>query len=181
MSQVILVVGGGRSGKSAYALKLGESLPGPRAFLATCPVVDEEMRERIRRHREARRQALWQTVEEAIDLPGVLGRLRDYPVLLVDCLSLWINNLMYRADSEGRKLTEEAVERLTLDVVSACTDRAGTVLFVSSEVGLGVIPETALGRRYRDLLGRCNQVVADRADHVVFMVCGLPISVKGHA
>jgi adenosylcobinamide kinase / adenosylcobinamide-phosphate guanylyltransferase len=179
MAEIVLVTGGCRSGKSAYAQRLAESLPPTRLFVATCPVTDDEMRRRIDQHRRARRDRGWETVEEQIDLAGVLSRSGQHRVLLVDCLTLWINNLLYHADHEGRPLSEDDVAKQCGDVLDACQAAAGTVIFVTNEVGMGVVPENASARRYRDLVGRANQVVAARADTVTLLACGIPVALKG--
>ena len=102
MAEIVLVTGGCRSGKSAYAQQLAESLPPRRLYVATCPVTDDEMRRRIEEHREARADRGWETVEEQLDLAGVFRRHAEHNVLLVDCVTLWINNLMYHAELTGR-------------------------------------------------------------------------------
>ena len=101
MSKIILITGGSRSGKSAFAQRLAEALPGPRAFVATCPVIDPEMNDRIRRHQEARSLAEWQTFEEPLDLAAACRGAAALPVILVDCLTLWVNNVMYAAAQQG--------------------------------------------------------------------------------
>jgi len=179
MARVILVTGGCRSGKSAHALKLAESLPGRRAFLATCPVADEEMRQRILRHQRARAAANWQTLEEPVRLAEALASAEGVEVVLVDCLTLWVSNLMYQAEQLGREMDEDAVAERSREVLSACHKRDGAVLFVTNEVGLGVVPENALGRRFRDLVGRCNQTIAAGADTVTLVTCGVPLTLKG--
>jgi adenosylcobinamide kinase / adenosylcobinamide-phosphate guanylyltransferase len=166
---ITLILGGARSGKSAYA----ERLIGERGlYLATAEAGDEEMRERIRRHRE-RRGAGWKTIEEPLDLAGALERhaSADRPVL-VDCLTLWLSNLMAAGldiDTETQRLTE----------------RLGTlpcpVVLVSNEVGLGLVPTTPLGRAFRDHAGRLNQRVAAAADRVIFVAAGLPLTLKDSA
>ena len=178
MAQVLLITGGGRSGKSAYALRYAQELPGPRAFVATCPPLDEEMCARIRRHQQERAAGGWTTLEETTDLAGVLAGDQEHQVLLVDCLALWVNNLLYDAETAGRELGEEEVRVLSQSLLEACARRTGTVIFVTNEVGLGLIPDNALARRYRDLLGRCNQVLAAGADIVVLIVSGLPVTLK---
>ena len=174
MSNIILITGGGRSGKSSYAQKIAEGLPGKRAFVATCPRIDEEMDERIRKHQDARRESSWDTIEEPLDLVKAL-RTPGYRVFLVDCLALWVNNLMY----DDRKLTEEEIAGKCSEVLGACVGLDATVIFVTNEVGMGIIPDNADARRYRDLLGRCNQVMAAGTDVAVLMACGLPLSLKG--
>ena len=180
MAHVILVTGGSRSGKSAYAQKLAESLPGTRAFVATAPIIDEEMRERVLRHQQARaRSTGWNTIEEPVELAQALSNARRFDVLLVDCLTLWINNLMYEAEKRSQTIAEEEIEQLCGGLLNACSGRPGTVIFVTNEVGMGIVPENALARRYRDLVGRCNQAIAAGADAVTFVACGIPLHLKG--
>jgi adenosylcobinamide kinase/adenosylcobinamide-phosphate guanylyltransferase len=178
MSRIILVTGGARSGKSAYAQQMAEGLPGPRTYVATCPVTDPEMAGRVRKHRRDRAEHDWQTLEEPLDLPGVLTRTAAYPTVLVDCLTLWINNLMYRAANDGQALTEEAIQHHCRQVVDAARQHPGTVIFVSGEVGLGIVPENREARLFRDLLGRCNQIMAAGANRVTLVACGLPLHLK---
>ena len=158
MARIVLVTGGCRSGKSAYAQCLAESLP-PRAacthgrlFVATCPVTDEEIQDRIQQHRQARRDRGWETVEEQCDLSGVFRRHGQHHVLLVDCITLWINNLMYHAQREGRSLAEADVAEQCRQMLETAETCRGTVIFVTNEVGLGVVPENHQARRYRDLV-----------------------------
>ncbi|MEE4134905.1 MAG: bifunctional adenosylcobinamide kinase/adenosylcobinamide-phosphate guanylyltransferase, partial [Desulforhopalus sp.] len=155
MARITLITGGARSGKSSYALTRGEALPGKRLFIATCPAVDREMGERVRRHREERRGRGWETVEEECDLDKVLaGPGRDFSVLLVDCLTLWVNNLLHAHQTVGgeeftdRHLVEHC--RLCLQAVE---DQPGTLILVTNEVGLGIVPDNPLARQYRDLVG----------------------------
>lgn len=179
MGAIILVTGGSRSGKSAHALRLAESRPGPWTFVATCPAVDEEMAKKIAVHKQERDARTWTTIEEEIDLAGAIGRAGIAGVILVDCLTLWINNLMYRASLAGREVTEEEVAGLTDTVVRAARSAAGTVIFVTNEVGLGIVPPDAPTRLYRNLVGRCGQAIAAASDAAVLVVCGMPITLKG--
>jgi adenosylcobinamide kinase/adenosylcobinamide-phosphate guanylyltransferase len=160
------VLGGARSGKSAYA----ERLIGDRGlYLATAEAGDEEMAERIRLHRR-RRGTGWQTVEEPLDLAGALERhaCADRPVL-VDCLTLWLSNLM-AAERDVETETQRLIHRLgTLPC---------PLVLVSNEVGLGIVPATPLGRAFRDHAGRLNQRVAAAADRVIFVAAGLPLTLK---
>ncbi|MDM7994377.1 MAG: bifunctional adenosylcobinamide kinase/adenosylcobinamide-phosphate guanylyltransferase [Acidobacteriota bacterium] len=181
MGHIILVTGGGRSGKSAYAQKLAEQLPEPRAFLATCPPIDEEMAARIRLHQDARRDRKWHTIEESRSIARAIEEARDYPTLLVDCLTLWINNLLYDAEQASKDLTEHDIARECLRLVAACKAHPGTILVVTNEVGMGITPENRLARLYRDLVGRCNQILAEASTRVVLLVSGQPIEIKNSA
>jgi adenosylcobinamide kinase/adenosylcobinamide-phosphate guanylyltransferase len=180
MAHFTLITGGCRSGKSAYAQQLAESLPGRRAYVATCPVLDEEMRLRIERHQRARSRAQWETIEEPLNLAGALAGNPEYEVVLVDCVTLWVNNLMYLVERNGIQLRERDLTRHCEEVLEAGSKREGTVIFVTNEVGLGIVPDNALARRYRDLAGWCNQRIAAAADTVTLVTCGLPLHLKGH-
>jgi adenosylcobinamide kinase / adenosylcobinamide-phosphate guanylyltransferase len=178
VARIVLVTGGCRSGKSAYAQQMAESLPPARVFVATCPVTDDEMRRRIEQHRLSRRDRGWETVEEQLDLAGVLRRHTEHNVLLVDCVTLWINNLMYQAEQTSRDLTEADVAERCRQMLEAAARCRGTVLFVTNEVGLGVVPENPQARLYRDLTGRANQIIAEQADMVTLVCCGIPLHLK---
>jgi adenosylcobinamide kinase/adenosylcobinamide-phosphate guanylyltransferase len=167
-ARLTLVLGGARSGKSKYAEALITALPPPWVYVATAEALDAEMTERIAVHR-ARRGDDWQTIEAPHDLAGALAAPAGTPVL-VDCLTLWLSNRMLaqaNVDAETDRL-EEALDR-----------RASPLVLVSNEVGSGIVPDNALARRFRDLQGRLNQRMAARADRVVLMVAGLPLTVKG--
>ncbi len=166
---VTLVLGGARSGKSRHAEILVEAQPGACIYLATAEPGDEEMAERIRRHR-ARRGARWETLEEPYDLTGVLRReTRPDGAVLVDCLTLWLSNLLGAARDVGAE---------TQRLVAALPDLAGPVVFVSNEVGLGIVPEGALSRAFVDHAGRLHQSLAGAAHSVLFMAAGLPLALK---
>lgn len=178
MADILLVTGGSRSGKSGYAQKLAEALQGPRAYLATCPILDEEMAERCRKHQEVRSAAAWETLEEERDIADMIRKDRKHSVILVDCLTLWVNNLMYRAEQEGCLMTEEDIANDCRHVLDACGAFSGKVIFVTNEVGMGIVPDNPASRRFRDLAGRCNQIIAAGADKVIFMVSGIPWFLK---
>jgi adenosylcobinamide kinase / adenosylcobinamide-phosphate guanylyltransferase len=171
---VCLVLGGARSGKSTHAEKLATGSlhgapPQPAVYIATAQAGDVEMATRIMAHR-ARRGAGWTTIEEPLKLAEALETAAAHgrPVL-VDCLTLWLSNLM----QAGADLDEAAD-----DVVRALEGYAVPVVFVSNEVGLGIVPDTPLGRAFRDAQGRLNMRMADRADRVVLMAAGLPLIMK---
>lgn len=162
-----LVLGGARSGKSAYAERLLAG--GPALYLATGQPGDAEMAERIRRHRE-RRGPAWATVEEPLELAAALDRhARPERPVLVDCLTLWLSNLLLA----GRDL-----DAARAGLVQALPGLAGPVVLVSNEVGLGIVPDNALARRFRDEAGRLHQEVAAIARRVVFVSAGLPLMLK---
>jgi adenosylcobinamide kinase/adenosylcobinamide-phosphate guanylyltransferase len=165
-----LVLGGARSGKSAFAQRAAETMAvGARPVLiATGQAFDDEMAERIARHRADRGDS-WTTVEAPHDLSSVLGALPADAVAVVDCLTLWLSNLML-ADRDVAAATAEL-----LDVVGACQAR---LWLVSNEVGLGIVPETPLGRRFRDEAGRLHQGLASVVDEVFLIAAGLPLRLK---
>lgn len=179
MAEIILITGGSRSGKSAFAQQMAEQEDGSRLFLATCPVTDGEMEERIQRHIADREQAGWDTVEEQIDITRQLETAGQYRVVLVDCLTLWVNNIMYEAHNNKTPLDEDTISQKTTDLVVAARKHPGRVIFVTNEVGLGIVPGNKDARLYRDLVGRCNQHVAAAADSVYLVSCGIPIQIKG--
>ncbi|MBA4396647.1 MAG: bifunctional adenosylcobinamide kinase/adenosylcobinamide-phosphate guanylyltransferase [Syntrophus sp. (in: bacteria)] len=178
MAKIIFITGGSRSGKSGYGQSLAESRVCKRTYIATCPIVDEEMAARIHKHRQQREASDWQTLEETIDLAGALRGTRESAVRLIDCLTLWINNLLYEAQKQDRDVTEDDIARLCADVLTVCAALPGDVIFIANEVGMGVVPDNPLSRRFRDLSGRCNQIMAAGADRVILMVCGLPLEIK---
>jgi len=186
MGRVILVTGGARSGKSSYCQKLAESLDGDKLFLATALSLDDEIAERISRHKESRTAAGWATVEEPQELAGAIHAAATDSVILVDCLTMWVNNLLGRdpdAVAGGLDLapTEDDMVVRCGQILQACEERRGPTIFVTNDVGLGIVPGDPLSRLYRDLLGRCNQTLAARADAVVLMVAGLPLVLKDSA
>ena len=164
LPRLTLVLGGARSGKSRHGEALVESQPGACVYLATAEARDAEMAARIRAHR-ARRGARWRTVEAPLDLIGELaGAARPDGAVLVDCLTLWLANIM----AAGRDVSAE-----TGTLVEALATLAGPVVLVSNEVGLGIVPDNALARAYMDNAGRMNQAVAATAQRVVAMHVGL--------
>lgn len=178
MAKIVLITGGVRSGKSRHALSLAEVYPGQRLFLATSPVVDDEMRQRIVRHQADRHGLGWCTVEEELRPANVLVGNPEAGVVLLDCLTLWVSNLLFAA-AEPEYYSEAIIAELAGELVVAARNHRGAVIIVTNEVGLGIVPDNPLARRYRDLVGRCNQTIAAAADRVDLVVCGIPLTIKG--
>lgn len=168
--RTILVLGGARSGKSRHAQALAESMATERIFIATGQAFDDEMRERVARH-QADRDASWRTIEAPIALPQAI---RDHgnksAVLLVDCLTLWLSNLL---------LADADLDAAGDDLVSAIGEGSAAMLFVANEVGFGIVPDNALARRFRDAAGRLNQRLAAECDATDLVVAGIPLRLRG--
>jgi adenosylcobinamide kinase/adenosylcobinamide-phosphate guanylyltransferase len=174
-----LITGGARSGKSALAERLAARAGNRITYVATCEPLDDEMRERVRAHRE-RRPRHWVTVEEplAVDQAVLLhGRTSD--AVIVDCLGLWVTNILLRQrpDAEYRGRCDEVLQHV-VNLVDAAARVTGDVLVVSNEVGSGLVPDNLLGRIFRDSLGWANQTVAVAAQRVYLTVAGIPVDVK---
>lgn len=163
-----LLLGGARSGKSAHAEQMATAFPPPWTYIATAQAYDDEMVERIALHR-ARRDDGWETLDAPLDLVGAIEGMPDGTPLLVDCLTLWLSNHL---------LAEHDLERESERLADVLGKPRGPWFVVSNEVGLGIVPDNALARRFRDAAGRLNQKIAARADRVLFMVAGLPMQVK---
>jgi adenosylcobinamide kinase/adenosylcobinamide-phosphate guanylyltransferase len=171
--RLTLILGGARSGKSTRAEALIADLVAktnrsPPIYIATSQVFDDEMAERVALHKQQRGPA-WETVEEPVDLPAVLQRYRDGRPVLVDCLTLWLTNVL---------LAEHDIDGASAALIEALSGCPGPVVCVSNEVGLGIVPDNALARRFRDAAGRLNQQVAAVADRVEFVAAGLPMVLK---
>lgn len=172
----ILILGGARSGKSNHAQRLALEAGGEVLFVATAEPLDEEMRVRIEAHRKAR-PAHWRTIELPYGIgAGIKKNRRGAGVVIIDCLTLLVSNLICHEGS-----VEGAVKRVRREIASLlrCLDSTeASFIIVSNEVGLGLVPENKLGRLYRDLLGEVNRRVAVRADEVLLMVAGIPVKIK---
>lgn len=184
---VIMITGGARSGKSTFAEKYAAQLGTRGIYIATSPVFDEELEERVRRHQQRREESAfsWMTVEEPYELTGILRELRmrsdlweQGTVVLVDCLILWLSNWLVREEEE--ESTEPLMEKIQ-ELEEALRDFPGTLLFVTNEVGYGIVPDYPLGRLFRDLAGVMNQRVAAMCDQVFLVTAGIPIEVKSRA
>ena len=193
--RLVLIIGGARSGKSSFAEQLAASSGQPVAFIATATAGDDEMRERIARHR-ASRPRQWHTLEEPLDLSGAICRASELAdVLLLDCVTLWLGNVLMQASKQhekddkeeevegpslpGRLFDERALKEIeaVLTVVKSLAP-GKTLIVVTDEVGLGVVPAYPLGRLYRDTLGYVNQQLARAADRVYLMVAGIAVDIK---
>lgn len=165
-----VLLGGARSGKSSHAVELGRRHDGPVIFVATAPALDDDMRRRIDRHRRERPD--WPTVEEPHDLVPIVDRADASTLVVVDCITLWVSNLLWRGDSD------DDVEKEARRFAECARRSPARVLAISNEVGLGVHPETELGRRYRDVLGRVNATLVDAATRTLFMVAGRALNLE---
>jgi adenosyl cobinamide kinase/adenosyl cobinamide phosphate guanylyltransferase len=160
-----LLTGGARSGKSSLAVRLAEESGAPVSLVVTGEARDEEMAERIRLHRESR-PAEWTVIEEPVDMERALAEVDPSHTLIVDCLTLWVSNLL-----EAGVVSEEIAGRARR-TAKVCADRAGPTIAITNEVGMGVVPMSALGRRFQDDLGLTNQIWAEAADRTLLMVAG---------
>lgn len=172
MGKIIFILGGVRSGKSSYAIELAKNLKDKTAFIATCVLPDSEMRKRIKVHKKSRPRH-WKVVEEGRDIGSCLANLKnEYETILVDCLGLWISNLL------AENLTDKKIEREIKNFAKFISRLKANIILVSNEVGSGIVPDNLLARRFRDLLGLANQIMAKKADEVIFMQAGIPLIIK---
>jgi adenosylcobinamide kinase/adenosylcobinamide-phosphate guanylyltransferase len=170
--KIYFITGGARSGKSAHAEQLARSFGGRRAYIATAQALDAEMAARIAKHRKDRGDA-WDTYEEPLAVAELLGKLSlRYEVVLLDCLTLWLSNVMAHSDGDGAVLSRSD------ELVKAIREFGGSLIVVSNEVGLGIVPDNPLARKFRDLAGMLNQKVARTADEVYFTAAGIPVKIK---
>lgn len=172
MKELILILGGARSGKSSYAVELAKKLSKRVAFIATATSLDEEMRKRIKTHK-ASRPRRWKLIEEGKDISSSLVKLKGkYEVVLIDCLGLLVSNLL--TDNLEDKEILIRIKRL----ISTITKLKFATILVSNEVGGGIVPDNLLSRRFRDLLGLANQMIARRASQVILIQSGIPLVIK---
>jgi len=183
MARIALILGGARSGKSRFAEQLAERIGGASVlFVATAKASDHEMASRIEAHRNSRPRA-WDTLEKPMGLAGALAATPDrYRAIVIDCLTLLASNVILSCgDPVDDKMAEKRMRQETDALLAAYRQRAGTIIIVSNEVGEGLVPDSPLGRIFRDVLGWTNQTVAAEADAVYLMVAGLPVEVKSLA
>ncbi|OQY53314.1 MAG: bifunctional adenosylcobinamide kinase/adenosylcobinamide-phosphate guanylyltransferase [Desulfobacteraceae bacterium 4572_89] len=170
---ITLVIGGCRSGKSSFALDAANGIPGDKKiFLATSVPTDSEMDKRVVRHQKERGNN-WQTIEEPVMIHGVIEKTsKTAHVILVDCLTLWTSNLLFREYDEAQ------IMEATLLLIAALEKSSCPVFLVSNEVGYGIVPENSLARQFRDFAGLVNQKIAAAADRVVLIVAGIDLQIK---
>jgi len=178
--KLIFITGGARSGKSNFAEKMAVGLGKLVAYLATAQPLDEEMAFRIKKHREKRLNT-WETYEEPTEVRGLVSRLGlEKEVILIDCLTLLTSNLLLRKEDkvEDPKWQEEILLEIK-KLAGVCYKVPAQVIIVSNEIGMGLVPDNSLGRVYRDILGRANSMIANKADEVFMIVSGIPLKIKG--
>ena len=172
--EIILITGGVRSGKSRYALTLARRIDGLKVFLATAQPFDDGLRERVQKHKE-QRGAEFRTVEEPVYLGKALAAIGKAPaVIVIDCLTVWVNNLFHQMRDNAPGVAEQ--KELFLQALGDCP---ATIIIVTNEVGMGIIPDNALARDFADTLGALNQQIAQMSDQVILMVSGIPSWIKG--
>ena len=178
LSDLILILGGARSGKSSYAETLAAEMGRHVLYVATAEAKDDDMTARIAAHRLSRPDH-WQTLEAPIQVGAALSQVDTRPdVILLDCMTLLVSNILLAHEAEPEAVIESAVQTEIKALMSAQTQLNAPLLIVSNEVGLGLVPPYSLGRVYRDILGRANQRLAAEAKKVIFMVAGLPMTLK---
>jgi adenosylcobinamide kinase/adenosylcobinamide-phosphate guanylyltransferase len=183
--KITFVIGGARSGKSSFVLNEVSKLEGTRAYIATGEALDDEMDNRISKHKEDRGPE-WNTYEEPVDIAKVLTDIKDtYSVLVIDCLTLWLSNVMIRTqNTDYRTQTTEKNIKEFIDTLKSCknpsrvTRHPSRLFIVSNELGMGIVPENAMAREFRDLTGFLNQKIAAIADEVFLVTAGIPVKIK---
>ena len=172
MAKIIFITGGARSGKSRLAESIARNFGAPLCYIATGQSNDTEMAERITEHRD-RRGAIWQTFEEPLELVhAISARNGQYGAMLVDCITLWLSNLLFLHNEPGTVLREVRV------LAESFPHLETTLILVSNEVGMGIVPENALARTFRDLAGKANEILAEAADEVHVVFSGIPLRLK---
>ena len=164
---VVFVLGGASSGKSSFALSLAE---GKKLYVATCEFFDEEMEEKVKRHREERGDE-WDLVEEPVNIHKALSQAKEYDTVIVDSVTVWVGNMLVRGMDRGRVLKE-------INRILEAAKSLRKVVFVSDEVGMGIVPENSISRRFRNILGEVNQKIAKSSGEVYVVFAGIPVRIK---
>lgn len=180
---MILITGGARSGKSQFAENMAQQYGQKILYIATAEAFDDEMKQRILLHQQ-RRPSSWDTFEGYLNLDEVIENSETYDCILLDCVTILITNMMfYYGDTEVDKMDFEKLEQIILyelkKIISAAQTRKKEIIFVTNEIGLGLIPESKLGRHFRDIAGKANQIIAEVSDTVYFLISGIPMQIKG--
>ena len=172
MKRITFIVGGGRCGKSRHALSLAQKYSGKRVFIATAEALDDEMKARIHAHQQERDES-FVTIEEPLHLAGAIASVpADGKIVIIDCLTVWLGNLMYHINDDRE------LYKATRTVVDALAHLPCDVVVVSNEVGMGIVPENEMARKFRDIAGAVNQQIAAAANRVVLMVSGIAVTIK---
>lgn len=172
--KITLLTGGARSGKSSYAIKLASSYTGKKAFIATATAFDDEMKTRIINH-QSERQNTFETIEEPVNISSIIKNLsKNYSVIVIDCLTVWIGNLFYTCQDNEKEILSHVNEFVEALKQSECD-----VIIVTNEVGWGIVPENKMARSYRDIAGFTNQAIAAIAQNVMLFCSGIPVVIKG--
>lgn len=173
MKKFILILGGVRSGKSHYAVEVAKKTSKRVAFIATCTSPDAEMKERIKRHR-ASRPRHWKIFEAGKDIKSIFANLEEgYEVIIIDCLGIWVSNLLME------NLKDPQIFKILKELTQVISQSGFTTILVSNEVGCGIVPDNSLARRFRDIVGFANQMMAAAADEIFLMSAGIPLKIKG--
>lgn len=181
MGKLIFIIGGARSGKSTYAQQLAQKTSNNVVFIATAEALDDEMRERIRNHQKGRPSG-WITIESPMNIRDKFNQEHAFcDVVIVDCLTLLVSNILLHANVENQsneKKLKELIRKEYVELMKLVNKSSALWIIVSNEVGLGIVPGDLTSRIYRDLLGRMNQWVAEKADEVYFMIAGIPVPIQ---
>jgi len=186
--KIIFITGGARSGKSTYALSNATKISGNKAYIATAEALDEEMRERIEKHKKQRGKD-WDTYEEPLRIAEIIKEIEGkYTAIVIDCLTLWLSNIMIRTQNTGYRIQTiemeiegflDSLSRFKKSPVCGLGSGFCSLYIVSNEVGMGIVPENDMARRFRDIAGFLNQRVAEIAHEVYLLISGIPLKVKG--
>ena len=171
MKKIIFISGSVRSGKSGFAVSRAKKFKTPVVFIATCRPLDDEMKERVHKHKQNRPKT-WKTIEEDMDIAAVIRRLKEKDTAILDCLTLWISNLLLAG------LNEKEISRRIKDFIAALKQTPASVVIVSNEVGWGIVPDNRLSRIFRDIIGTLHQRIAAVSDEVHLMVAGIAMKIK---